>query len=82
MEILERFKIEKCNSVRNLIVRGVKLVKDDLSEKADACLYKQMVGCLMYMAATRPDLMYVISLVGRFMGRPSEQHMQTVKRVF
>lgn len=58
------------------------MIKDDFSEKADAVLYKQMVGCLMYMAATRPDLMYVISLVSRFMGRPSEQHMQVVKRVF
>lgn len=73
--------MEKSNSVRNPIVPGVKLIKHDFREVADANLYKQMVGCLMYLAATRLDLMYVINLVSRFMGSPSEHHMQVIKRV-
>ncbi|XP_062028617.1 secreted RxLR effector protein 161-like [Rosa rugosa] len=40
-----------------------------------------MVGSLMYLTATRPDLMYVVSLISRFMERPTELHHQAVKRV-
>lgn len=81
-EILERFKLDQYNHVKNPMVPGVKLVKEDGSEKADARVYKQMVGCLIYLAATRPDLMYVISLVSRFMESPTDQQMQAVKRIF
>lgn len=56
-------------------------MKDENGVKVDATMYKQIVGCLMYLAATRPDLMYVLSLISRFMSCPTELHMQAVKRV-
>ncbi|KAI5435836.1 hypothetical protein KIW84_022315 [Lathyrus oleraceus] len=49
--------------------------------QVDATTYKQMVGSLMYLTATRPDLMYVVSLVARFMEAPTTMHQQDVKRV-
>ncbi|PRQ42077.1 putative RNA-directed DNA polymerase [Rosa chinensis] len=80
-EILERFGMEKANSVRNPIVPGFKLMKDEGGVKVDATMYKQIVGSLMYLTATRPDLMYVVSLISRFMSSPTELHMQAAKRV-
>lgn len=80
-EMLERFNMKDCNYVKNPIVPGGKLVKNDESGFVDATLYKQMVGCMMYLAATRPDLMFVISLLSRFMETPTEQHMAAMKRV-
>ncbi|XP_013623993.1 PREDICTED: uncharacterized mitochondrial protein AtMg00810-like [Brassica oleracea var. oleracea] len=80
-ESLERFKLEDCNSVRNPIVLGTKLVKEDRSGKADASVYKQMVGSMMYLAAARPDLTYVLGLISRFMESPTQIHMGAVKRV-
>ena len=44
-------------------------------------MYKQLVGSLMYMTATRPDLMYVVCLLSRFMSTPTELHLQAAKRV-
>jgi hypothetical protein len=44
--------------VCNLIVTGSKLVKDDSGKAVDARKYKQIVGFLMYLLATRPDLTY------------------------
>ena len=49
--------------------------------QVDETLYKQMVGCLMYLTATRPDLMYVVSLVSRYMSKPTELHILAVKRI-
>nr|GEV52305.1 hypothetical protein [Tanacetum cinerariifolium] len=79
-EILERFNMEDCNSVRSPIVPGCKLVKDDLSGFVDATMYKQMVGCIMYLAATRPDIMYVAGQLCQYMETPTKQHMAAMKR--
>lgn len=79
-EVLERFGMTDFNSSKNPIVPGCKLMKDEDGVKVDATMYKQIVGCLMYLAATRPDLMYVLSLISRFMSCPTELHMQTVKK--
>lgn len=57
--------MENCNIVCNLIVTGTKLVKDENAKATDASKFKQMVGCLMYMLATRPDLEYSVCLVAR-----------------
>jgi hypothetical protein len=81
-EVLKRFGMEYCNSVQNPIVPGCKLVKDEEGAVFDATTYKQMVGSLMYLTATRPDLAYVVSLISRFMERPTSLHYEAVKRVF
>ncbi|MCI36317.1 hypothetical protein A2U01_0057540, partial [Trifolium medium] len=49
--------------------------------KIDSTYYKQMVGSLVYMTATRPDLMYAVSLISRFMESPTELHHQAVKKI-
>jgi hypothetical protein len=80
-DVLERFRMEKSNSVKNPIVPGVRLMKDEEGSKVNATMYKQLVGSLMYLIATRLDLMYVVSLISRFMASPTELHLQAAKRV-
>ena len=80
-DVLERFRMEKSNSVKNPIVSGVRLMKDEEGSKVNATMYKQLVGSLMYLTATRPDLMYMVSLINRFMASPTELHLQAAKRV-
>lgn len=58
-EVLERFGMERSNFVNNPIVPGVKPTRDEEGVKIDATEYKQMVGSLMYLTVTRPDLMYI-----------------------
>lgn len=80
-EVLEKFGMSKSNSVENPMVPGFKLSKDENGVKVDATLFKQVVGSLMYLTATRPDLMYGVSLISRFMGNPTEQHWLAAKRI-
>lgn len=47
----------------------------------DESLYRSLIGCLLYLTATRPDLMYATSLLSRFMTNPSENHFRAAKRV-
>jgi hypothetical protein len=80
-EVLERFKMGDCNPVKIPIVPGTKLARDVEGMKIDSTYYKQMVGSLMYMTATRPDLMYAVSLISRFMESPTELHHQAIKKI-
>jgi hypothetical protein len=80
-EILNRFGMESCNQVCSPIVPGCKLVKDEKGKATDATLYKQMIGCLMYLLATRPDMTFSVCLAARYMDRPTEMHVAAVKRI-
>jgi len=62
-------------------VMGLKLSKEDNSKDFDPSLYKSIVGSLMYLTATRPDIMYAVSLISRFMEKPKEAHWQAAKRI-
>jgi hypothetical protein len=62
-------------------VSGCKLTKNEDGKASDAKWYKQIVGSLMYMLATRPDLAYSVCLVARFMERPTKVHVAAVKRI-
>lgn len=74
--------MNQSNSVQTPIVPGFKLFKDEGGTKVDKTYFKQIVGCLMYLTATRPDLMFAVSLLSRYMEIPTELHLQLAKRVF
>lgn len=81
LEVLERFGMDKCNPVHNPIVPGEKLEKYEDRARVDGTYYKQVVGSLMYLTATRPDIMFVVSLISKYMGNPSQLHLQAARKV-
>ena len=80
-EILARFDMLHSNSVRNPMVPGTAFSKDDEGIPVDATRFKQAIGSLMYLTVTRPDLMFCVSLISRYMGNPKESHWAATKRV-
>ncbi|GKF41003.1 hypothetical protein Tco_0124345 [Tanacetum coccineum] len=58
------------------------LGKDKEGEDVDVHLYRSMIGCLMYLTASRPDIMFVVCLCARFQVTPKVSHMHAVKRIF
>ena len=80
-EVLSRFGMKDCNTVKNPIVPGTKLSSNDAGTKVDATLFKQVVGSLMYLTATQLDLMYGVSLISRFMANPTKTHLFAAKRI-
>ncbi|GKD87648.1 retrovirus-related pol polyprotein from transposon TNT 1-94 [Tanacetum coccineum] len=53
-----------------------------LGKQVDATLYRGMTGSLMYLTASRPDLNYDVCLYARYQAKPTEKHLQAVKRIF
>eukprot|EP00253_Pinus_taeda_P029438 PITA_29438 len=78
-EVLERFNMQDNKAAITPTVMGLKLSKDDISKDFDPSLYKSIVGSLMYLTATRPDIMHAVSLISRFIERPKEAHWQAAK---
>lgn len=79
--VLGRFNMQECKAAITPTVMGLKLSKEDNNKDFDPSLYKSIVGSLMYFTATRPDIMFAVSLISRFMERPKEAHWQASKRI-
>nr|GEY73036.1 integrase, catalytic region, zinc finger, CCHC-type, peptidase aspartic, catalytic [Tanacetum cinerariifolium] len=60
----------------------LKLDEDLQGKQVDATLYRGMIGSLMYLTASRPDLSYDVCLCARYQAKPIEKHLQAVKRIF
>jgi hypothetical protein len=80
LEVLRRFGMMESNSVGSPIVPGFKISRDENGDFVDETYYKQLVGSLMYLTATRPDMMFVTCLISRYMAKPMEIHLQAAKR--
>ena len=80
-EILNGFKMKNCNSADTAVEFGLKLNKAGRGAKVDNTLYKQIVGNFMYLTATRPDIMYGVSLISRYMESLAEIHLLAAKRI-
>ena len=59
-----------------------KLRKDDESKEVDQKLYRSMIGSLLYVTTSRPDVMQAVRLVTWFQTNPKETHVLAIKRIF
>lgn len=76
-----KYNMLACKSVPSPMNPNEKLSLGDGSGDADAKIYRKMVGSLLYLTHTRPDLMYSVSVVSRYMHHPSMHHLGAVKRI-
>lgn len=73
--------MSQCKCVDNPLNSNEKLHSLDSSGDADPVRYRNIVGGLLYLTHTRPDIMHAESLVSRFMQKPSLHHLGAVKRI-
>ncbi|GJV68123.1 hypothetical protein Tco_1483632 [Tanacetum coccineum] len=64
------------------MVEKNKLDEDLQGTPVDATLYRGMIGSLMYLTSSRPDLIYAVCLCARYQAKPTEKHLNAVKRIF
>nr|GEX59823.1 uncharacterized mitochondrial protein AtMg00810-like [Tanacetum cinerariifolium] len=64
------------------MIENKKLDKDQQGKPVDTILYHGMIGSLMYLTASTPDLIYDVYLCARYEAKPTEKHLQAVKRIF
>lgn len=80
-DLLKKFNMLECKPIDTPMALNEKLSKNDGAPKADPMLYRSLVGSLIYLSNTRPDIVHAVGIVSRFMNEPSKLHYVAAKRI-
>ncbi|GKD22444.1 retrovirus-related pol polyprotein from transposon RE1, partial [Tanacetum coccineum] len=80
-DMLKKFKMLLCKPVTSPLVYKCKLSKDGGKKLVNPTRFRSIVGSLLYLTISRPDLAFAASFLSRFMGEPSSSHLGAAKRV-
>ncbi|GJV34807.1 putative ribonuclease H-like domain-containing protein [Tanacetum coccineum] len=81
-DILKKFDFVTVKTTSTPIETNKALLKDEEAEDVDVHLYRSMIGSLMYLTASRPDIMFAVCACARFQVTPKVSHLHAVKRIF
>ncbi|GJU86752.1 ribonuclease H-like domain-containing protein [Tanacetum coccineum] len=81
-EILKKFGFSTVKTTSTSIETSKSLLKDAEAEDVDVQLYRSMIGSLMYLTTSRPDIMFAVCAYARFQVKPKVSHLHPVKRIF
>ncbi|GAA0144992.1 hypothetical protein LIER_05291 [Lithospermum erythrorhizon] len=79
--MLKRFVMENVKEKRTPDTTYMKVGRDEKGEGIDVKLYQGMLGRLLYLIASRPDISHVVGVCARFQANPKESHLGHVKRI-
>nr|GEU77640.1 putative ribonuclease H-like domain-containing protein [Tanacetum cinerariifolium] len=82
LEIIKKFGMDSCDSVDTPMVDRLKLDEDPLGILVDQTRFRSLVGSLMYLTASRPDLVFVVCMCARYQASPTKKHLEALKWVF
>ncbi|GJZ22058.1 putative ribonuclease H-like domain-containing protein [Tanacetum coccineum] len=81
-EILKKFGFSDVKTASTPMETHKPLLKDADGEDVDEHLYRSMIGSLMYLTSSRPDIMFAVCACARFQVNPKISHLHAVKRIF
>ncbi|GJU46018.1 putative ribonuclease H-like domain-containing protein [Tanacetum coccineum] len=81
-EILKKFDFDSVKTASTPIEIQKPLIKDEEAADVDVHLYRSMIGSLMYLTTSRPDIMYAVCACSRFQVTPKTSYLHDVKRIF
>ncbi|GJV75494.1 retrovirus-related pol polyprotein from transposon TNT 1-94 [Tanacetum coccineum] len=82
MKILKKFGMDSCDPVDTPMVDRFKLDEDPLGIPVDHTRFRSMVGSLMYLTTSRPELVFAVCMCARYQASPTKKHLEALKRVF
>ncbi|GJR51861.1 putative ribonuclease H-like domain-containing protein [Tanacetum coccineum] len=80
--IFAKYGMESCDPVDTPMMEKSKLDEDTQGKAVDPTHYRRMIGTLMYLIASRPDLTFDVCMCARYQAKPTEKHIHAVKRTF
>jgi hypothetical protein len=81
MTLLDRFIMTDCKISSTLVVKGIKFLAKTISKSINESVYRKLVGSLIYLTITRPDLSFVMRFISIFMTSPKVEHWNAAKQV-
>jgi len=80
-EIHKKFEMEACKAATIPMPTNCYLEADELGPEVNQTMYKGLIGSLLYLTASRPDIMFVVCLCARFQFCPKESHLKAAKKI-
>nr|GEX29253.1 uncharacterized mitochondrial protein AtMg00810-like [Tanacetum cinerariifolium] len=80
--MLKKYSLEDSKSIKTPMSFETKLTRDKDEESVDDTKYHGMIGSLLYLTASWPDIMFSVRLCSRFQEAPKISHPEAVKRIF
>ena len=80
-EVLKKFKMLDCNPVNTPMEFGMKLSRFNEEHIEDPTLFKSLMESLRYLTCTRPNILFVVGVISRFMKAPTSTHMKAANRI-
>ena len=77
-ELLNRFGMDSAKPIDTPISPSTRLVMDDESPSVEEKSYRGMIGSLLYLTVSGPDIIFSVGLCARFQSNPKETHLKTV----
>nr|GEY68997.1 hypothetical protein [Tanacetum cinerariifolium] len=81
-EMLKKLGLEDSKPMKTPMSSDTKLTKDEECELVDSTMYRGMIGSLLYLTASRPDIMFSVRLCARFQEALKTSHLEAVKGIF
>jgi hypothetical protein len=81
-DIVRKFKLEDSKAIETPMSTTTALDADEEGEHVDQKEYRSMIGSLLYLTATRPDIQFSVCMCARFQASLRTLHQQAVKRIF
>jgi hypothetical protein len=78
---VKKFGLESATHKRTPAATHIKLSKDENGVDVDQCLYRSMIGSLLYLTASRPDIAFAVGVCARYQANPKTSHLLQVKRI-
>ena len=80
-ELLKRFGMDNSKEMATPMSTSCYLDKDEEGKPVDITKYRGMIGSLLYLTASRPDIMFSVCMCARYQANPKESHLSAVKRI-
>ncbi|GJX36193.1 putative ribonuclease H-like domain-containing protein [Tanacetum coccineum] len=81
-EILKKFGFTEVKTASTPMETQKPLLKDEDGEEVDVHMYRSMIGSLMYLTSSRPDIMFAVCACARYQVNPKVSHLYAMKRIF
>ncbi|GJZ10896.1 copia protein [Tanacetum coccineum] len=81
-EEVYKFGMDSCDPVDTPMVDRLKLDEDPLGIPVDQTRFRSMAGSLIYLTASRPDLVFAVCMCARYQASPTKKHLEALKQVF
>jgi hypothetical protein len=81
-DMLKRFDIADCKPIKTPMALNGHLNLNEEGMSVDQKIFRSMIGSLLYLCASRPDIMLSVCMCARFQANPKECHLMAIKRIF